>query len=110
MWFVYHLVFPLLWEFCINDRFLIKYPYRGLSSALKIQGHSNVMRVLRKIQETNFELLTKEILSKGVTAALPKNLPDRWLRTLGRDVVRSQKAAMAGKNTTNDIDIAGRFF
>lgn len=55
------------------------------------------MRIQRTIPKTNIAELGSEVLDKGAMAALPKNLPDRWLKRLARDIVNAQKAAIDGR-------------
>lgn len=55
------------------------------------------MRIQRNIPKTDFTKFGEEVLDKGAEAALPKNLPDRWLKRLARDVVNAQKAAIEGR-------------
>lgn len=55
------------------------------------------MRLERNIPKTDLNKLSKEILSRGPIAALPRNLPDRWLRTLGRDIAYIHKMALYGR-------------
>ena len=61
------------------------------------------MRIKRTIPKTDIEKLGKEVLDKGPIASLPRNLPDRWLKPLARDIVRAQKAALEG----HPVDING---
>lgn len=46
-----------------------------------------------------------EVLARGPLAALPRNLSDRWLRLIGRDLSRAQKANLEGKDDES-IDIS----
>ena len=64
------------------------------------------MRRLKTIPKTDLDKLLKEVLSRGPAAALPRNLPDRWLRALGRDIARARKANLEGHNDDPAIDIA----
>lgn len=63
------------------------------------------MRRTKTFPQTDLEKFHKEVLSRGIHAALPQNLPDRWLRLIGRDMVRSQKADMNGFDDPS-IDIS----
>lgn len=65
------------------------------------------MRIIKTVPKTNLEKLTKEVLSRGPNAALPKNLPDRWLRAIGRDLLRAQKANMEGREDDLSLDLTG---
>src|SRR4051812_41840654 len=65
------------------------------------------MRMMRTIPKTDINKLAKEVLSRGATAALPKNLPDRWLRAIGRDFARIQKAHLEGRDDPPEADLTG---
>lgn len=65
------------------------------------------MRMIRTIPKTNIDKLAKEVLSRGPTAALPKNLPDRWLRAIARDLMRVQKAELEGRGDDPSLDLSG---
>lgn len=68
------------------------------------------MRRIRTIPKTDLDKLLKEVLSKGPVAALPRNLPDRWLRALGRDLARAQKANLEGRPEDPSVDISAPLF
>lgn len=55
---------------------------------------------------TDVDQFATEVLSRGLGAALPQNLPDRWLRRLGRDIVISQKAILEGRDDDPNVKIA----
>lgn len=63
------------------------------------------MRLVKTVPKTDVDKLAKEVLSHGPSAAMPKNLPDRWLRALGRDLARFEKAQMEGR--PDDSDLSG---
>lgn len=65
------------------------------------------MRRVRTVPKTDLTKLTNEVLSRGCNAALPQNLSDRWLRVLGRDVGKAQKALLEGHEDDLDVDISG---
>jgi len=65
------------------------------------------MRIIKTVPKTNLEKLAKEVLSRGPSAALPKNLPDRWLRAIGRDLMRAQKAQLEGREDDPSLDLTG---
>lgn len=54
------------------------------------------MRKVRIIPKTDLDKLEKEVLEQGHAAALPRHLPDRWLRAIARDVLRAR--VQASKN------------
>lgn len=64
------------------------------------------MRRIKAIPKTDLDKLLKEVLSRGPAAALPRNLPDRWLRALGRDIARARKANLEGRPEDPSVDIA----
>lgn len=53
---------------------------------------------IHAIPASDVEQFAAEILSFGVEAALPQNLPDRWLKRIGRDVAESLKANYEGRD------------
>lgn len=57
------------------------------------------------VPQTDLDKFVREILSYGPSAALPQNLPDRWLRALARDLAASRKAKIEGKDDAS-IDIS----
>jgi hypothetical protein len=59
----------------------------------------------RHVPKTDLDKFVREILSRGPDAALPQNLPNRWLRALARDIAVSRKAKEQGKDDS-DIDIS----
>ncbi|WP_132258787.1 hypothetical protein [Paucimonas lemoignei] len=67
------------------------------------------MRRTRTVPRTDLNKLSSEVLSRGCEAALPQNLPDRWLRLLGRDVVEARKAFLEENEEQDgpEIDISG---
>jgi hypothetical protein len=65
------------------------------------------MRMIKTVPKTNLEKLAKEVLSHGPNAALPKNLPDRWLRAIGRDLLKAQKANLEGREDDPSLDLTG---
>jgi hypothetical protein len=65
------------------------------------------MRMIKTVPKTNLEKLANEVLSRGPSAALPKNLPDRWLRAIGRDLLKAQKANMEGRDDDPSLDLNG---
>lgn len=69
-------------------------------------GHPTKMRRIRTIPKTDLDKLLNEVLSRGPVAALPRNLPDRWLRALGRDLARAQKANLEGRPEDPSVDIS----
>lgn len=65
------------------------------------------MRMMKTVPKTNLEKLAKEVLSRGPNAALPRNLPDRWLRAIGRDLLKAQKANLEGRDDDPSLDLTG---
>lgn len=65
------------------------------------------MRRTRAVPKTDLNKLSGEVLSRGCEAALPQNLPDRWLRLIGRDIVEARKALLEGEEDGPEIDISG---
>lgn len=65
------------------------------------------MRRNKIVPKTDLDKLSKEVLARGCDAALPRNLPDRWLRALSRDIVRAQKAELEGRGDDTSVDISG---
>jgi hypothetical protein len=65
------------------------------------------MRMTRTVPKTDIGKLAKEVISRGPAAALPKNLPDRWLRAIGRDLARAQKAQLEGRDDAPEADLSG---
>lgn len=65
------------------------------------------MRLNKIIPKTDVEKLAKEVLGRGPKAALPKNLPDRWLRAIGRDLMRAHKARLEGRDDDPSLDLSG---
>jgi hypothetical protein len=49
----------------------------------------NSVRRPRQIPPTDVIALKREVLARGPEAALPQNLPDRWLRALVRDLMQA---------------------
>ncbi|RZF23611.1 hypothetical protein EVC45_43460 [Paraburkholderia sp. UYCP14C] len=50
--------------------------------------HMNNCRRPRHIAPTDLASLQREVLARGPEAALPQNLPDRWLRAIVRDMMQ----------------------
>lgn len=48
----------------------------------------NLRRPL-SVPSTDIDALEREVLARGPEAALPQNLPDRWLRVLVRDLLNT---------------------
>lgn len=63
------------------------------------------MRRARLVPKTDLNKLTGEVLSRGCEAALPHNLPDRWLRPIGRDIAEARKAYL--EEDGPEIDLCG---
>lgn len=53
---------------------------------------------IHPIPASDVDQFATEVLSFGVEAALPHNLPDRWLKRIGRDVAESLKANWEGRD------------
>ncbi|ANB78127.1 hypothetical protein AYM40_37820 (plasmid) [Paraburkholderia phytofirmans OLGA172] len=53
----------------------------------------------RQIPPTDLVALQREVLTRGPEAALPQNLPDRWLRALVRDLMQ----ALSNEDAPGDI-------
>jgi hypothetical protein len=51
------------------------------------------VRKVRIIPKTDLDKLEKEVLARGHAAALPRHLPDRWLRAVARDLLRARLQA-----------------
>ena len=64
---------------------------------------------IHALPATDVDQFATEVLSRGLGAALPQNLPDRWLRRLGRDIVISQKAILEGQQRRRVAVGAGEF-
>ena len=60
------------------------------------------MRMKRTVQKTDIDKFNKEVLSKGPLAALPKNLPDRWLKAFARDMALDDKAEAKGEKVGDE--------
>lgn len=86
--------------------YLSKRPFVALLSSSANYGLPAMMRRIRSIPKTDVDKLLSEVLSRGPLAALPKNLPDRWLRALGRDIARAQKANLEGRPEDPDVDVS----
>lgn len=73
------------------------------SSCHRNNGKGNMqMRMNRVVQKTDLEKFKKEVLAKGPLAALPKNLPDRWLKAFGRDIALNDKAEAEGQRIPDE--------
>lgn len=53
----------------------------------------NGFRRSRHVPRTDMDALFREVVARGPEAALPQNLPDKWLRAIVRD---TRRAAMSG--------------
>jgi hypothetical protein len=63
-------------------------------------------RKINTFPETDLKKLADEILSQGPEAAMPKNLPDGWLRLIGRDLREAQRAGLQGRHEDKAINLA----
>jgi hypothetical protein len=59
------------------------------------------VRRVRIIPKTDLGRLEKEVLERGHAAALPRHLPDRWLRIIARDVLRARVQASKNPDDPN---------
>jgi len=50
-----------------------------------------LMRRPKHIPRTDLEQLTCDLHKRGSAMALPKNLPDRWLRAIARDLMEGDR-------------------
>lgn len=67
------------------------------------------MRKSTIVPPTDVRKLVTDVLSRGALGAMPRNLPDRWLRAIVRDNLKAEIAQRNGKLQDCDAYLAATF-